>query len=365
MLETAIIGGGLCGLALANSLQAEGREFMLFEARARLGGRILSAPVGDSELMADLGAAWYWPASQPRITQLVKALDLASFSQWDSGKVLKQTDGLAKPETMDIDAVHGGARRLAGGMGRLVTALAERLPQAVLNLGHELTAVADRGAYVELRFRRGGQSVIVNARRVVLAIPPRLLDQRVRFEPGLDARVRQAMRDTPTWMAGQAKAVAAYGRPFWREEGLSGSAFASHSQAVLGETYDASDVSGEPGGLGGFLALSPMLRQQFREGLPMLITSQLTQCFGPTAALGEPLYQDWAEEPYTCSTLDRDLSSAHPAYGHTYLKLAHWQDKLYFGGTETAAYGGGYMEGALEAAGRIRREIIMDFGMAA
>lgn len=365
MLDVAIVGGGLCGLALANGLRAEGRGFLMFEARPRLGGRILSAPVGGSELVADLGAAWFWPGSQPRITQLVKALDLPSFPQWDSGGVLRQTDGVAKPKAMDIDAVHGGARRLVGGMDRLTAALAERLPDSAINLEHELTAVADRGAYVELRFRRGGQSVIVNARRAVLAIPPRLLDQRVRFEPGLDARVRQAMRDTPTWMAGQAKAVAAYPQPFWRGEGLSGSAFASYPQAVLGEIYDASHSGGEPGGLGGFLALPPALRQQFREGLPMLVSSQLTQCFGVEAASSQPLYQDWAEETYTCSTLDRDISGAHPAYGHVYLRLAHWQDKLYFGGTETAAYGGGYMEGALEAAGRIRRELVIDFEMAA
>lgn len=365
MLDVAIVGGGLCGLALANGLRAEGRGFLMFEARSRLGGRVLSAPVGDSELVADLGAAWFWPGSQPRITRLVKALDLPNFPQWDSGGVLRQTDGLAKPKAMEIDSVHGGARRLVGGMGRLVAALAERLPDSAVNLEHELTAVADRGAYVELRFRRGGQSVIVNARRAVLAIPPRLLDQRVRFEPGLDARVRQAMRDTPTWMAGQAKAVAAYPQAFWRGEGLSGSAFASYSQAVLGEIYDASHSGGEPGGLGGFLALSPALRQQFKDGLPMLISSQLTQCFGAAAASSQPLYQDWAEETYTCSTLDRDISGAHPAYGHVYLRLAYWQDKLYFGGTETAAYGGGYMEGALEAAGRIRRELVMDFGLAA
>jgi len=40
MLETAIIGGGLCGLSLTKNLHRRGRDFALFEARDRLGGRI-------------------------------------------------------------------------------------------------------------------------------------------------------------------------------------------------------------------------------------------------------------------------------------------------------------------------------------
>jgi monoamine oxidase len=42
MLETAIVGGGLCGLALARSLSRRAKAFALFDARSRFGGRILS-----------------------------------------------------------------------------------------------------------------------------------------------------------------------------------------------------------------------------------------------------------------------------------------------------------------------------------
>ena len=62
MHEVAIVGGGLCGLALAHSLQARGADWRLFEARDRLGGRILSQPDGRGGRI-DLGPTWFWPAS--------------------------------------------------------------------------------------------------------------------------------------------------------------------------------------------------------------------------------------------------------------------------------------------------------------
>ena len=36
-LDTVIVGGGLCGLALADGLHKNGLSFALFEARDRLG----------------------------------------------------------------------------------------------------------------------------------------------------------------------------------------------------------------------------------------------------------------------------------------------------------------------------------------
>ena len=60
MLDTAIVGGGLCGLVLARSLRRQGRVVALFEARPRLGGRILSVTGASSGLAMDLGPTWYW-----------------------------------------------------------------------------------------------------------------------------------------------------------------------------------------------------------------------------------------------------------------------------------------------------------------
>lgn len=363
MLETAIVGGGLCGLALANTLQRANRSFTVFEARDRLGGRILSRHDAAGRAV-DLGPTWYWPDTQPRIARLVADLGLTSVPQREDGTHLMQDEAGGKPAPLHQTGVHGGARRLVGGMDRLVDTLAARLPPASLQLGHALTAIRDRGSHVELHFSEPHGERFVLARRVVLALPPRLVEEHIAFDPSLAPRVRQALRDAPTWMAAQAKLITRYPRAFWREQGLSGTAFTRYAGAVLAETWDAGD--GEGGGtLGAFVAMPAASREAFAGGLAMLTASHLGQFFGAEAQGGDSEYQDWAQEPHTCSTLDRSPPLFHPDYANRDLRLAHWRDKLYFGGTETAAYGAGYLEGALEAAGRIHRDLAMDWAQAA
>lgn len=363
MLEVAIVGGGLCGLALANTLQHANRSFALFEARDRLGGRILTRKDA-AGTPVDLGPTWFWPDTQPRIARLIADLGLETRAQQEDGTHLMQVEPGGKPSPLSQPDFHGGARRVAGGMDGLVQALAARLPAAGVHLTHALTALRDRGTHVELHFSEPNGERFVLARRVVLALPPRLVEEHVRFDPPLAPRVREAMRDAPTWMAAQAKLVTRYTRAFWREQGLSGTAFTRYPGAVLAETWDASEA-GEAGVLGAFLALPAALRDSFGAGLPMLTASHLAQLFGPAAQGGDSLYQDWAQEPHTCSTLDQTPPLLHPDYANRDLRLSHWRDKLYFGGTETAAYGAGYMEGALEAAGRIQRDLALDWAEAA
>lgn len=353
MLDTVIVGGGLCGLALADGLCQAAQPYALFEARDRLGGRILSEHSALAGMPVDLGPTWFWPDVQPHMQAQAESLGLAHFPQHDNGEILSLTDPNKQLEALTVDSVHGGAHRLAGGMGALAAALAQRLAPETIHLQHELTALENKGDRIELRFRHAGSEVIVEARRVVLALPPRLLAEHVRFTPALDASLLQAMRATHTWMADQAKAVTGYASAFWREAGHSGNAFVSHAQVVLAEIYDACDAAGHAA-LGGFVAMPPEVREPYRLGMPMLLESQLEQVFGRDAVNGELHYRDWANERYTCATLDRNPPEAHPVYGNRRLREHHWDGKLLLGGSETASQGGGYMEGALDAAARLR-----------
>ncbi|MGY4303118.1 hypothetical protein ACVIJ6_000361 [Bradyrhizobium sp. USDA 4369] len=182
MLETAIVGGGLCGIALARSLRQRGGSFALFEARHRLGGRVLSAR-SSTGLALDLGPTWFWPDTQPLLTGLIAELGLSDFAQHDDGTVLHLKEADKSPEQISGPPLHQGARRLSGGMTKLIEALVRDLPPSSSHTGHELMRVIDCGTHVRLIFATSTESVAIEARRAVLALPPRLLIDHVGFLP--------------------------------------------------------------------------------------------------------------------------------------------------------------------------------------
>lgn len=57
--QVIIIGAGAAGLSAANSLVRNGiQDFIILEARNRIGGRILSIDIGTSTSKVELGANW-------------------------------------------------------------------------------------------------------------------------------------------------------------------------------------------------------------------------------------------------------------------------------------------------------------------
>jgi monoamine oxidase len=359
ILDIAIIGGGLSGLSLAQGLMSRGRQPTVFEARDRLGGRILSRPAG-ADFRFDLGPSWIWPEFQPRLADFIEQHNLELYPQWTQGHSLFLADRGGQPQAYVDHATYESARRIRGGTYRLVDVLLREIPLQHLILNHRLREVRDLDDHVELRFDGPIKPVSVKARQVVITIPPRLLANTVMFHPALDGKLHEVMTHTATWMAGHAKAAIRYARPFWREAGLSGGALSSYQGAALGEVFDASSVNGEYAALSGFFALPAMLRSRYHEDLEALILEQLVYLFGKEAARPEEiLIKDWFGESYTATEEDQIPPDAHPQYGHAWLQLDHWNDKLYFSGTETASEFGGYLEGALESTARVMKALSM------
>lgn len=354
MQDVAIVGAGLCGLALGYRLQTLGLDYGMYEARSRLGGRIHGTRSVLNGAPLDLGPTWFWPQAEPHMRHWVAELALEAFPQHDTGTVTQLQAAHGTPQTRQAPGLHGGAQRLAGGMATLAGALAARIDAGRIHLDHALTALLDRGDHVELHFEAHGELTVRTARRVVVALPPRLADEHVLFSPELPPELRTAMRNTPTWMGAMAKIAVAYPAAFWRARGASGNAFVTHDQAVLTEVWDACDKAGGGAALGGFLALPLPDPGE----LPALIHDQLAQLFGTQTQDSELHIQDWRREAYTTSALDRAQPMATPEeLGNPRLAAVCWNGRLLLGGTETAPRGG-HMEGALAAAARIEAQLL-------
>ncbi|SFJ65539.1 flavin monoamine oxidase family protein [Jannaschia pohangensis] len=325
-----ILGGGLSGLALAHDLLRSGRQALVIEARDRVGGRILSAGG------MDLGPAWIWPG-QPRIAALLADLGLGTFPQVATGHMMYE-DGRGPAQTVRNPGSMAGSLRVAGGLARVTAALADGLPKDNLRLGCKVTALRPEAGRIRVETTEG----TMTAGRVIMCLPPRLA---AGLLPDLSDADQAAMVGVPTWMAGHAKAVAVYDRPFWRDAGLSGDAM-SHLGPLV-ELHDASDVSGTPAAIFGFFGVPPQARQD-EAALRAATLDQLARLFGPAAATPVALHlKDWARDLLTATDHDLAPLTHHP----TYAALPPlWDGRLIFGGTETAPTFGGFIEGALEAA---------------
>ena len=314
--QVAIIGAGLAGLRAARLLRAANVGFVLLEARNRLGGRILTVdetgrPAEDG---FDLGPSWYWPRMQPAIAELVAELGLPSFAQHSDGDVLFERMSREGPQRYHGDAQEPLSFRFVGGTAALVRALASDLSHGDVRMGARVTAMALRSDLVELTIRHDDDATeTLAADHVIAAVPPRLLEATVSFTPALEPAIARRWRDTPTWMAPHAKFFALYDRPFWREDGLSGTA-----QSMVGpmpEIHDATTSSGQPA-LFGFLGVSADQRAALgEETLTRACLDQLTRTFGPEARHPRAtLFKDWAADPLTATAADR-AAGGHPLSG--------------------------------------------------
>ncbi|WP_415922245.1 flavin monoamine oxidase family protein [Tateyamaria sp. SN6-1] len=352
--RTLIVGAGLSGLALAHQLAAEGRPFVLVEARDRVGGRILTETVGDAAF--DLGPAWFWPG-QPRIAALIRTLGLKQFDQYASG-ALTYEDADGQVQRGRGYASMEGSVRLQGGLSALTDALAAPLPPETLRLSCPVRSVTKTARGVSATTVDGHR---IEAARAVLAMPPRLAAQ-LTLTPELPPHATQLMESTPTWMAGQAKAVAVYDTPFWRDAGLSGDAMSRHGPMV--EIHDASPARDGPFALFGFIGVPPNAREN-TDTLRAAIIAQLERLFGPDAAHPQAvIIKDWAHDGFTATARDSAPVYAHPTYGRPAALQTLWEGALFLGGTETAPQFGGFLEGALEAAEHVMTELRDTVGMA-
>lgn len=357
----AIVGGGLAGLVAAWKLQQQGvRDVVLFEARANVGGRILSVDSrGSSVDMAlpaldrfDLGPSWFWPSMQPQLDRLVAELGLERFEQFEDGDLLVEHSAEQSPQRVRGYVNNPTSMRLAGGTGALVAALHARLDAAVVRTGQTVRQLRLGSTHVELTVNdAAGDPTIWHDEQVLLAVPPRLAATRMQFDPPLPPHLARRWQGTPTWMAPHAKYVAVYDTPFWREKGLSGGA--RSGAGPMGEIHDVS-IPGGHAALFGFVGVPARVRRQVSdEVLRTHCRAQLVRLFGKRAGapMGDAL-KDWAADPLTATDDDQDASDHHAAAPPCSADAGEWHGRLIGIGSEWSEQFPGYLAGAVDAAER-------------
>jgi monoamine oxidase len=357
--QVVVIGAGLAGLYTAHALHSSGIDVLVVEARDRIGGRILTVDESGqaTDDGFDLGPSWYWPQMQPAMGEFVAELGLQSFYQNSVGDVVFERMSREQPQRYSPAMESQQSMRLAGGTGSAVRALAKKLPDAALRLQTTVTAIALKDAGVELTLRNAdGKEEVMIADRVVAALPPRLLGAAVEFSPPQESAMAARWRSTPTWMAPHAKFFAIYDRPFWRQDGLSGTA-----QSMVGpmvEIHDATTASGKAA-LFGFLGVGTSQRQSLGDDvLKQACLAQLGKLFGPAAATPRAsILKDWARDPLTATPADLS-DGAHPQPGSPVWVSDAWRGRLLLAGSETSPSEPGYLAGAVTAA-RLAAETIL------
>lgn len=344
--DVVIVGAGIAGLSAADTLTRAGATVMVLEARDRVGGRALSTPAGEQRL--DLGATWFWP-NEPTVQALRTELGLEAFPQRAAGDALLETPN-ERAQRLDGNPIDSPAYRLNDGMQSLAERVADRLSCGTLRLEDPVSALTltPQGVRVEALHTR------LLAQHVIVAVPPALSAEQIRFEPDLPLHLRRIAESTAVWMGSTVKAVAVYEKPFWHSEGLSGSAI-----SYSGPFREFHDHSGPDSALPAIFAFAPAdaFAGVSLEDAKHSFLAQLERLFGADARGATRVYvQDWSRERYTTPTAVAQESST-ATYGSSQFNEAVG-GRIHFASTETATAYAGHVEGAIRAGHSAARRIL-------
>ncbi|MDP2226466.1 MAG: flavin monoamine oxidase family protein [Moraxellaceae bacterium] len=229
---------------------------------------------------------------------------------------------------------------------RMAAALGERV---VLSSPVRKIRQTDDGVYLE------SDRLDVEARQVVVAVPPSMAG-RITYAPPLPAaRDQLSQRYALGWLI---KCEAVYDTPFWRAQGLSGGAVGDVGPAKL--AYDVSPPEGNPGVLLGFVGGDEARRWGSLPpaSLRAAVIENFVTYFGPKAREVKEFYiHDWASEIWNRGG---PIAFGGPGtltgYGPA---LRDPVGRIHWGGTETADFWHGFMDGAVRAGEQAAADVLV------
>jgi putrescine oxidase len=248
-------------------------------------------------------------------------------------------------------------KRVVGGMQSVSEAMAAELGDAVV-LGAPVRTIAwgEEGNGGVIVTADGGTAgrVTVTARRVILAVPPTLYS-RISYVPALPRRQHQLHQHLSMGLVIKVHAV--YGRPFWREAGLSGTCFGAGQ--LVQEIYDNTNHGDSRGTLVGFVSdeKADRLFALSAEERKAAILASMAQYLGDEALMPEVYYEsDWGSEEWTrgayAASFDLGGLSRYGADQRTPVGPIH------FACSDIAGEGYQHVDGALRMGRRAAEETI-------
>lgn len=250
----------------------------------------------------------------------------------------------------------GGAQqdRIAGGVQPVAEALAARLPAGSIQLGATVDAIVQDDDGVEVH----AGTTVVHAHRAIVALPPTLAG-RLRFDPPLPAQRDQLLQRMP--QGSVVKFHVVYDRPWWRDEGLSGTVLAPGE--AIGVTFDGTPPDGTPGIITGFFEGPAAVAAGQRSATERRdqVLDVLARAWGERARqVRDYLDRDWSAEPFTRGCYGAHLPpGAWTVYGPA---LRAPVGRIHWAGTETAERWTGYIDGAIDSGERVAAEVLAALG---
>jgi monoamine oxidase len=196
--------------------------------------------------------------------------------------------------------------------------------------------------------------VTVNAKKVIVAIPPTLAG-RIDYSPDLPTERDQLMQRVP--QGSLIKAGAVYDKPWWRDKGLTGSSVST--DGLVSATFDDSPEDASLGVLFGFIGGDKA--RQFNTMAPSdrqsQVLAEFSTLFGTEAGSPQRYFEtNWTADPWSrgCPVALYGPGTL-TAYGAALRKPV---GNIHWAGTETSNYWNGYMDGAVRSGDRAAKEVL-------
>jgi monoamine oxidase len=347
MQDVIIIGAGLSGLSTAYHLKKQDISFSILEAQNRMGGRIETI-YGNNKTPMEMGATWFGKEHK-NLLHFLSEINIGFFEQHNEGIALFETMSFEPLQQCFVPANEHSAYRIQGGTYSIIEALHLAIGKENIVLNTEVIEIADEGDRIKITDSLQNSFF---CKYLIVALPPKLVTNTIRFSPALPQNINEVMQQTQTWMSGSIKFSVEYKSAFWKVNGFSGSVYSQSGLAT--EIYDHTNFEETKFALKGFLNGSA-IQYTFEERREKVIT-QLKNYFGDNAlnfvSYNDKIWNDKYIQPNADSFLPPHFNNGHLLFEESYMN-----NKLFFTGTETSKLFGGYMEGAIIASNSVATRV--------